>query len=213
MANETGYYDLIRRDVLDLVPEDCSSILDLGGGTGESGVFLKKKTNAQKLTLIDIFDQEPKEGIDSFHCLDINNTSRILEIGEQDGPFDVILCFDVFEHLYEPWDTVAALEGMLSEGGVIVASIPNMRHYHLWFPLIFKGQFELEDNGLRDRTHFRWFTRSSALSLLKSNQMGVELLQPKLYGWKANTLNRLTFRAFEDLLALQFYIRARKKSA
>lgn len=210
MHGKKDYHDLIRTDVLELALSTCNAILDLGGGKGESGAYLKKTTSAETLVLIDILEHEAKMEIDHFHCFDLNNTERIAAVGQDHGPFDTILCLDVLEHLIDPWGTVTVLSDMLSKDGVIVASIPNMRHYHLWFPLLFCGKFELKDNGLLDRTHLRWFTKSSMIELFDTGSLEVDLIKRKIYGWKARLLNVITLGVFRDFLSLQYYIRVKR---
>ena len=210
MNEKKDYHDLIRVDVLELAPSTCNAILDLGGGRGESGAYLKKTTAAETLVVVDILEHEAKLEIDHFYCFDLNNTERIAAVGQEHGPFDTILCLDVLEHLVDPWGTVTVLSDMLSEDGVIVASIPNMRHYHLWFPLLFCGKFELKDTGLLDRTHLRWFTKSSIIDLFYTGSLEVDLIKPKIYGWKARLLNVITLGVFRDLLSLQYYMRIKR---
>lgn len=78
--------------------------------------------------------------------------------------YDAILCIDVLEHLQDPWDTLAFLAGRLKPSGMIILAIPNVAHISNRLHLA-RGQFEYEDEGIRDRTHLRFFTYSTATSL------------------------------------------------
>jgi SAM-dependent methyltransferase len=40
--------------------------------------------------------------------------------------FDVITCFDVFEHLYEPWRVMARVSEWLKPGGIFYVLVPNV---------------------------------------------------------------------------------------
>jgi len=72
--------------------------------------------------------------------------------------FDCIIFVDVLEHLRDPWRILQEITLFLKEGGVVVASIPNVRHYSTILNLIFKGQWPYRERGIHDKTHLRFFT-------------------------------------------------------
>lgn len=85
---------------------------------------------------------------------------------------DAIVIGDVLEHLRDPWSTVAALAGLLSPSGRIVASVPNIG----WWSArrqVARGRFPYTDHGVFDRTHLRFFTRSSAHELARTAGLDV----------------------------------------
>jgi SAM-dependent methyltransferase len=49
----------------------------------------------------------------------------ILDAQFQPGSFDVITCFDVFEHLYEPRRVIAKVAEWLKPGGIFYVLVPN----------------------------------------------------------------------------------------
>jgi methionine biosynthesis protein MetW len=81
------------------------------------------------------------------------------------GPFDAIVCGDVLEHLVAPEEALRALARLLRPGGVAVVSVPNIAHWTARREVL-RGRFPRTDHGLFDRTHLRWFTRSSAHALV-----------------------------------------------
>jgi hypothetical protein len=99
---------------------------------------------------------------------------------------------------------------MLAPGGVIVASIPNMRNYRLVVPLVVSGRFELAESGILDRTHLRWFVRDTAIRLFTDAGLDVDRVVDHFEGPKKVMFNRLTLGLFRNFVTLQFYIRARK---
>ena len=132
------------------------------------------------------------------------------EVAQECGPFDVILCLDVLEHLTDPWAVVDRLSEMLRPGGCIVASIPNVRNYRLLGPLLFQGRFDLVDRGILDRTHLRWFVGSTAKTLMERGGLRVDHFEPFFEGPRKRLFDRLTFGMFRDFLTIQFYIRSVK---
>ena len=123
---------------------------------------------------------------------------------------DVVVLFDVLEHLTDPWAVIDRLSAMLAPGGCIIASIPNVRNYRLVVPLVFQGKFDLADSGILDRTHLRWFVKDTAKSLMSRGGLRVECCRGFFEGPKKKTFNLLTLGVFRNFLTIQYYIRAVK---
>ena len=51
---------------------------------------------------------------------------KILEAEFPTNSFDVITCFDVFEHLYEPWRVMERIGKWLKPGGIFYVLVPNI---------------------------------------------------------------------------------------
>src|SRR5581483_9187298 len=83
-----------------------------------------------------------------------------------EGPFDVVLCADVLEHLKNQLRVLVDLRHQLKPEGVAVVSVPNAAH--LWVRLqLCLGRFDYAERGVLDRTHLRFFTLSSFRRLLR----------------------------------------------
>ncbi|MEW6727928.1 MAG: class I SAM-dependent methyltransferase [Pseudomonadota bacterium] len=96
--------------------------------------------------------------VGDIETLDLNET-----LGEE--RFDVIVAADVLEHLRDPWHTLERLRGFLKPEGYAVLSIPNIGHAAIIAALL-GGRFDYRDKGLLDRTHLRFFTRTSIEDML-----------------------------------------------
>lgn len=208
-----NYHALVRREVLELVPQDAGKVLDVGGGVGASSAFLKTAGKATGAVLVDLVADEHHPEIDAAYGGNLEDPELLRRIGVEQGPFNTILCLDVLEHITDPWSVVGRLRDMLSPGGVIVASIPNVRNYRLVVPLVIHGKFELKDSGILDRTHLRWFVEDTAVRLFTEAGMEVEVLRKHFVGPKKTLFNLLTLGLFRNFLTIQFYIRARKPDA
>jgi O-antigen biosynthesis protein len=93
---------------------------------------------------------------------DVERLSLEEVFGEQ--RFDVILAGDFLEHLAHPLELLQKLKRYLSEGGYVVASVPNIAHGSVRLSLL-QGKFEYKDLGILDRSHLRFFTLESILRL------------------------------------------------
>lgn len=78
--------------------------------------------------------------------------------------FDVVMYGDVLEHLVDPEKVLVKTRSILTPGGRVVASIPNVAHASVRLSLL-GGRFRYRDDGLLDRTHLRFFTRESIEAL------------------------------------------------
>lgn len=95
-----------------------------------------------------------------------------LDIGERlsGREFDVVLAGDVLEHCRQPDLVLLQARRLLAPGGSVIISLPNVAHGDVRLALL-AGRFDYSDAGLLDRTHVRFFTRSSIEDFLSRNGM------------------------------------------
>ena len=82
--------------------------------------------------------------------------------------FDAILFADVLEHLRDPAALLRRARQFVAEGGVVIASIPNIAHASVRLALL-GGSFQYRDEGLLDAGHLRFFTREGIQDLFESS--------------------------------------------
>src|SRR5581483_7796174 len=80
--------------------------------------------------------------------------------------FDVIIFADVLEHLAWPVGVLRRYTELLKPGGTVIVSLPNVGLWSVRLALLF-GRFRYQDTGVLDRTHLRFFTRGSAVEMLR----------------------------------------------
>jgi SAM-dependent methyltransferase len=139
-----------------------------------------------------------------------------------DGRFDFIICADVLEHLRDPLRVLKQCRDRLTPGGALIASLPNSGNAYFRWNVMF-GRFPQHDQGLFDRTHLRFYTRSGWEDLLKQAGFHVETLRVSgvpvglafpswdgsLVVQAAEWMSYQMARIWKTLFAYQFVVRAR----
>ena len=87
----------------------------------------------------------------------------------------------VLEHLVNPWDCLKRHLDLLADDGLVAACIPNVQHWSVIASLL-SGEWPLEDQGIFDRTHLRWFTKSSIEKLIGDLDLSMHHIQPRVFG-------------------------------
>jgi SAM-dependent methyltransferase len=204
------YFRLNRSDVAALVPQDCRTILEIGCGFGSLGRTLM----ARQSCAIDGVEINPAAAAHltgHYRRFWIGDVER-MELEGATPEYDCLLFPDVLEHLVDPWTALRRFSAVLRPGGVVVASIPNVRNLALLYRLIVQGQWDYGASGLLDRGHVRFFTHSSIADLFAQSGLAIET-------WRCN---RDRYRGFRRVVALaarimvpdidvcQYLVRARK---
>jgi 2-polyprenyl-3-methyl-5-hydroxy-6-metoxy-1,4-benzoquinol methylase len=208
----TDYHDNVRRDVFPLITKHGGVLLDVGGGVGGTARAIRQAGMCDRVGVIDLVAPPVELGaIDFSYAGSLEDASFLDRVINEQGPFDTILCLDVLEHLIDPWATVAKLHRSMKVGGTIVTSLPNVRHLSVLAPLLLKGSWKLADEGILDRTHLRFFVKQSAIELMTSSGLKLEIVKALLpKNTRAGRVNRFTAGLFEDFLTVQYAIRVRR---
>jgi 2-polyprenyl-3-methyl-5-hydroxy-6-metoxy-1,4-benzoquinol methylase len=161
-----------RLPILARVPAG-STVLDVGPWTGAHGRHLMKHAD---VVIDGVEPDAPAAAVAGADYRDVivgmvDHPSVQERLAAGDG-YDAILFFDVLEHLRDPEGVLRAARGWLRPGGRVLCSLPNVAHWRVRLALA-RGRFDYADNGLMDRTHLRWFTRSSARELVAGAGYGV----------------------------------------
>lgn len=168
-----GYYDGHREDMLRYIPQGIKTSLDFGCGSGGFSTLVKETFGAETWA-VEINEEAAQKAAKKLDKVIIGDAIESLnEIPNH--YFDCIILFDVLEHLCDPLSLLCALKTKLSNDGVIVASIPNIRYYRAFIQLVVHGNWDYKDHGILDRTHLRFFTYKSIVKMF--NALGYEILQ------------------------------------
>lgn len=211
------YFSICRTDILALVPQKSGNrMLEVGAGTGET--LLKAKASGLAHYVVGVDLTRVADSHQSHPDLDrfiIGNIENLIPELEKDS-FDVIICGDVLEHLIDPWETLAGLKSLLRDGGVIIASVPNVRYWKISMGLFFKGSWSYVDSGILDRTHLRFFAKDTVQRLFSETGLRIVAMESqgpqRAWGFSAWALNLLTFGLLADLLTVQYLVVSAKKA-
>lgn len=99
----------------------------------------------------------------------------VLQAPFRAGSFDVITCFDVLEHVYEPRKVIAKIWEWLKPGGIFVVRVPNIDSWEArlfgsyWFALeLPRHLFHFSPGSLRNVMKEKDFEEVSVITLLGS---------------------------------------------
>ena len=206
------YFAHARKEIQPLLPLNCARVLEIGCGSGATLGWLRQNYQAVHTVGVEIAEvaaEKARSFADEVHCLDFERHD--LPSGAQ--KFDLVLCLDVLEHMVDPWAVVGRLATQyLDDGGTLLVSLPNVRHYSVVLPLLFSGRWDYEDAGLLDRTHLRFFTKASAQALLSHPQFGqVTCTAAGFDDWSVKSvLNAMTLGVFQELVTYQYFLSVSK---
>ena len=163
--SESTYYDHPRAEMAAFLPDGARRVLDIGCGAGRFATAIKDRFGLEVWGLeVDPTAAETAAG--SLDRVLVGDALQRLD-DVPAGRFDCIYLNDVLEHLVDPEALLQALPAKLAPRGRVVASLPNVRYFpHLW-DLVIRGRWEYRDEGILDRTHLRFFTRSSTAAMFQ----------------------------------------------
>lgn len=199
------YFSLHREEMAPFVPNGIRTLLEVGCGTGAFASSLK----VQRGIHVTGIEPQPSAAetasavLDRVLALDVDAGLSELK-GEK---FDCVVFNDVLEHLVDPWNALTKVGHLLAPGGVVVASIPNIRYMPALKEFVIGGDWRYQVDGVMDRTHLRFFTRKSIDSLFASSGYRLQTVQGingLTFPWKFALLNKLAGGRLDDTRYQQF---------
>ena len=170
VAIDTGEYvhrwspmrSQVRLDLLEHIPADARTILELGCGEGGVGAALKTRGDCRVVGV----ELDPDAAaiaagrLDEVHAGDARTVVRGLE-----GPFDWIVASEIVEHVDDPWTFLGELRRLAAPGGHLLLSLPNVANASVIADLLL-GRFDYVYMGILCAGHLRFFTRRSIEEML-----------------------------------------------
>jgi 2-polyprenyl-3-methyl-5-hydroxy-6-metoxy-1,4-benzoquinol methylase len=149
------YYRNPRPEVWPSIPKGYRRALDIGCGAGAFGSWLAE--GGAEVWGIELHPTVAKFAAQRLARVFVGDA--LAEIRTlPDSSFDLVTANDVLEHLTDPQEVLREVKRILTPGGSIVASLPNIRYWDEFLRLAWEGDFPREDSGIFDRTHLHWFT-------------------------------------------------------
>lgn len=154
-----GYYNNNRPEMLKYLPENISTVLDIGCSDGSFGRLIKEETKAE-VWGIEFMQEEADKAKKVLDKIFTGPCEEFIDDLPEDH-FDVIYFNDILEHLEDPYTVLQRVKSKLKKDGVVISSIPNIRYYKAILSLLFKKDWRYEAHGVMDKTHLRFFTGKS----------------------------------------------------
>ena len=173
------YYNHVNSDLLEIIPPDAGTILEIGCGGGALGRAVKRINPAAYYIGI---EANPAAAREASRYIDrvLNSDVEQLELesltladgGSAVGQIDCLVYCNVLENLVDPWKVLKRHTALLAPGGVVVACIPNVQHWSVISELL-RGKWEYQNDGLLDRTHLRFFSSEGIESLFEQAELRI----------------------------------------
>ncbi|MEX0774930.1 MAG: class I SAM-dependent methyltransferase [Phycisphaeraceae bacterium] len=207
----SAYPDLVRHDVLKLVPADGQVIGSIGCHRGATEAELIKR--GRQVHGVDI-------NADAIAVAATRLTSARIVSPDDWHPFadaslDGLILADVMEHIPQAWDALACFARMVRPGGWVVISVPHMRNFSVLWHLILRGDWPEHDLGVFDRTHTQVTTRRRLERWCRAAGLVPEQWQWQYDAWtyaqyrRLRIVNALTGRLLNSWFMLQTQVRCR----
>jgi SAM-dependent methyltransferase len=224
---EDGYFEHVRTELLDLFIRPPRHLLDIGCGTGLTGLEARRRFPAAIVDGVEFSPAAAAPAAGRLHQVHQGDVERMDfgALGYAHGSIDGLLLADVLEHLYNPWDLLVRIRPYLARDAQIVASIPNARNLILLGDLA-AGNFSYEAAGLLDITHIRFFTRREIMKLFAETGYDVIDMQgsrdgriPPIEAGEGSvaldtpfvTFKNVDAEALFELTSIQFFVRAKPR--
>jgi 2-polyprenyl-3-methyl-5-hydroxy-6-metoxy-1,4-benzoquinol methylase len=206
------YYQHERAEMLAFIPPGVTRTLEVGCGAGNFSMAIKDNLGAETWGV----EYQPEAA-----GLAAKKLHRVLagsvESALPELPrhyFDCIIFNDVLEHLVDPYATLISVQDLLNKTGVIVASIPNIRHWPEFVDYTLHGNWTYQLNGVLDRTHLRFFTQKSIIATLAQCDyalINIQGINPH-YSRAQKIASALSMGALADTLYQQYAVVAKPKN-
>lgn len=207
------YHDHCRSDALALVGSRAGRVLDVGCGSGATGRALLDQGWAQVVDGIELSPTAADRARAHYRTVvvgDLAHPNRADLLSPLDGPYHTVLCLDVLEHVPDPWGLLTHLVAHhLQPGGTAVISVPNVQCVEVVGPLL-GGRWTYQPAGVLDRTHLRFFTRSSGRALVEGAGLEVTAEAARRIGVSRGWVGAAVGRALGPFGVRQHLFRAAK---
>lgn len=159
----TAYYDGLNTKLLEAIPPDARSVLELGCANGRLGGAFKERHPQATWWGVDVSQQAAEaaaQHLDRVVVMDLDGA----DLSVLGGGFDVVVIGDLLEHLRDPARLLESLYELTTPDARIVCCLPNMSHLSVIQRLV-AGDISYDDMGLLDRTHTRFYSPASAFKV------------------------------------------------
>lgn len=164
-------FDLERPELIEHLPARVDRVLDVGCGAGTRGLAMKQASGAH-VTGIEHGTRAAamaRTRLDEVHEIDLAVAD---ELPWQPAPYDVIVLADVLTRLADPEAVLRLLVPHLRPDGVVILTVPNVKHWSVLLPLLLHDRWEYQAAGPLQHGSLRFFTMVEIAGLLRAVGLG-----------------------------------------
>jgi len=149
--------------------KNSGRLLEIGCGTGK---LLNELQKYYSVFGIDISPYAISEASKTI----INKNLNVLDIekGKIIGNYDIIIAFDILEHLNNPKNAIIKIKKSLKESGIFILSVPN--NYGLY------GKIITRVFNFIDKTHISTFNRNFWIKILQEEGFDMDIRNQSWFG-------------------------------
>lgn len=172
------YFSGARDDfVAELPVNPAGRILEIGCSAGGTGALAISQNKCGTYCAVELSQTAAVIAREKLSEVVVGDIEKMDSLPWPKGSFDVLIMSEVLEHFADPWAVLKKLRPYLKPGAIVFCSSPNVAHYHI-IRMMWRGDWKLEESGVMDRTHLRWFTPKTYRELLENCGFVVEYVRP-----------------------------------
>ncbi len=171
------YFAGARRDFVDELPYNPNArILEIGCSNGNTGALALTEKKCGWYSAVEIQAEAAATAREKLSEVLVGDVEK-MALPWEENFFDGLILSEVLEHFTDPWHVLGKLRPLMKPGAIVLASSPNVSHYRI-LKMLWNGDWKLEDFGVMDRTHLRWFSPKTFSELFESTGFHVERVEP-----------------------------------
>lgn len=202
-----AYFGTPRHALIDLA--DALALrraLEIGCGSGANLAEIRRRHPGCETVGLELHPDaaaraRQRAGIDRLVEGDVLDHQRV---DFEPAGFDLIVLSHVLEHFAQPEQVLARCRRWLQPGGHLLIALPNLRHGAVLGELLFGGDFRYREHGVLDRTHLRFYTRTSAIRFLREQGFEPLRVAPDVDGRRWKLLQRASFGLAHEFAAFAY---------
>jgi SAM-dependent methyltransferase len=162
---EKNYRNTGNEDILSKLIKP-GYVLDVGCGGGDIAKILQSR--GFKVDGITISENELQNALPFLNRGYLFNLENGLPSEVHSNKYDYIICSHVLEHICYPDALLKGIYNCITENSIVIVALPNIFHYASRWKLVM-GNFDYQESGIWDNTHFKWYTYKTGKELLERN--------------------------------------------
>lgn len=208
-CNISLYFEHFRGDVIAAVPLDVKTVLSVGCAAGVTESELVRR--GVKVVGIEI-NHEAAMKARQRGLIVLEGDASIIDIGQASESFDCLVYADVLEHLTDPVTVLRRHVERLKSNGTVIVTVPNFRHYSVFWQLFVLGHIRYKNAGILDRTHLRITTRKMVIGWF--HKVGLEPVFQNYHisRRRIKLISAVSFGLLREFLGSQILVVGKKDS-